>query len=101
MFCNVSIGTPGVLTELRESAVGPGMTSPRALEIPQREMSRCVGGSERRRIQSFRVEFHEHPCPHNVAATEHAVFRHEKSEFDELPKALDADPGALRDLLFG
>ena len=94
-------GDTGVLTELRECAVGPGMTSPRALQIAQREMARGVGGSERRRIQSFRVEFYEHPCPHNVAATEHTVFGHEKSELDEFPKALDANPRALRDLLFG
>ena len=64
-------------------------------------MSRGVGGSERRRIQSFRFEFHEHPCPHDVAAKERTVFGDEKFEFDELPKALDANPGALRDLLFG
>ena len=77
------------------------MTSPGALQIPQREDGLVVGGSERRRIQSFRVEFYEYPCPHYVAATEHTVFRHEKPEVDELPKALDANPGALRDLLFG
>ena len=52
-------------------------------------------------IQSFRLEFHEHPCPHDVAATERTVLGHEKSELDELPEALDANPGAVRDLLFG
>jgi hypothetical protein len=64
-------------------------------------MSRGVGGGERRRIQSFRLEFHEHPCAHNVAATQRTVFGYEKSELDELPKAFDANPGALRDLLCG
>jgi hypothetical protein len=64
-------------------------------------MSRGVRGGERRRIQSLRLEFHEHPRPHDVAATERTVFGHEKSELDEFPKALDANPGALRDLLFG
>ena len=29
------------------------------------------------------------------------VFGHEESELDELAKALDANPGAVRDLLFG
>jgi hypothetical protein len=39
-----------------------------------------------------------------VVSTDHlspTVFGHEKSELDELPKALDANPGALRNLLFG
>ena len=86
-------------TELRESACGSGMTSPRALEISEREMSRGGCGGERRRIQSFRLDFHEHPHPHDVAATERTVFGYEKSELDELPKSFDGNPGALGDLL--
>jgi hypothetical protein len=63
-----------LLAQFCKRPVSPRVAPRSALQVPQREMPGGVGRSERLKIQSLRLEYSDHPCPHDVTAKESPVF---------------------------
>ena len=84
-------------SKVRSSAGADGRRSPDS----GGELSRSVGGTERRGLDAHRRQIDEHAGTEHIAATERASFGHEETEIGQLPDALDSRLGALGDLVLG